>query len=106
MYFPVADPQPPLYWLSFVAIALSTKVVFLDLSRGGNQNSQKCCHQVIVYGNPGGREKFPNLVRSSSIVFIEILLIFDNLSYFGVFLKKKTLEILGKFFVFKQTSDE
>ena len=34
--------------------------------------------------------KFPNLVRSSSIVFIEILLIFDNLSYFGVFLEKKT----------------
>ena len=51
--------------------------------------------------------KFPNLVRSSSIVFIEILLIFDNLSYFGVFLKKKkNLEILGKFFVCKQTSDE
>ena len=34
--------------------------------------------------------KFPNLVRSSSIVFIEILLIFDNLAYFGVFLEKKT----------------
>ena len=50
--------------------------------------------------------KFPNLVRSSSIVFIEILLIFDNLSYFGVFLEKKNLEILGKFFVCKQTSDE
>ena len=29
--------------------------------------------------------KFPNFVGSSSIVFIEILLIFDNLSYFGVF---------------------
>ena len=42
--------------------------------------------------------KFPNLVRSLSIVFIEILLIFDNLSYFGVFLEKKNLEILGKFF--------
>ena len=50
--------------------------------------------------------KFPNLVRSSSIVFIEILLIFDNLSYFGVFLEKKNLEILGTFFVCKQTSDE
>ena len=50
--------------------------------------------------------KFPNLVRSSSIVFIEILLIFDNLSYFGVFLKKKNFEILGNFFVCKQTSDE
>ena len=50
MYFPVADPQPPLYRLLFVAIAMSTKVVFLDLSRGGNQNSH---HLVIVYGNPG-----------------------------------------------------
>ena len=42
--------------------------------------------------------KFPNLVRSSSIVFIEILLIFDNLSYFGVFLKKKKLRNFGKIF--------
>ena len=50
--------------------------------------------------------KFLNLVRSSSIVFIEILLIFDNLSYFGVFLEKKNLEILEKFFVCKQTWDE
>ena len=51
--------------------------------------------------------KFPNLVRSSSIAFIKILLIFDNLSYFGVFLeKKKNLEILGKFLVCKQTLDE
>ena len=50
--------------------------------------------------------KFPNLVQSLSIVFIEILLIFDNLSYFGVFLKKKNLEILVKFFVCKQTLDE
>ena len=37
---------------------------------------------------------------------MEILLIFDNLSYFGVFLKKKNFEILGNFFVCKQTSDE
>ena len=44
--------------------------------------------------------KFPNFVRSSSIVFIEILLIFDNLSYFGVFFKKKKTLKFWEIFLF------
>ena len=44
--------------------------------------------------------KFPNFVRSLSIVFIEILLIFDNLSYFGVFFKKKKTLKFWEFFLF------
>ena len=47
------------------------------------RSRSKICPKFLKFPN------FPNLVQSSSIVFIEILLIFDNLSYFGVFLEKK-----------------
>ena len=50
--------------------------------------------------------KFPNFVRSSGIVFIEILPIFDNYHILECFWKKKTLKFWEKFFVCKQTLDE
>ena len=49
--------------------------------------------------------KFLNFVWNLGIIFIEILLIFDNYHVLECFWEKN-FEILGKFFVCKQTSDE